>query len=298
MKMTTSASLLLPMAILALGCRADASPHRTAASTTPHGDSPVAARSLLLRSARPQPVDTPTIVVDPGHPSETSGGTVQHGVAEVHVAWLVALRLRDLLRADGYRVVLTKQREDEMVRNPDRARIANRAGAELMVRLHCDATNGSGYALYYPNRQGTVGGITGPSDTVIRKSRAAAAALHTGMSGVLGGRLRDGGLRGDSETYVGSRQGALTGSIFSEVPIVTIEMVVLGARTDAEFISGTEGQNLMAHAIAAGVRRYVPPLSGASSRDPSAGPGSTPPSPARPDSSVAHRDTARATKPR
>jgi N-acetylmuramoyl-L-alanine amidase len=290
MKMTTSASLLLPMAILGLGCGGDASAHRAAASTTPHGDSPVATRSLLPRSARPQPADTPTIVVDPGHPSETSGGTVQHGVAEVHVAWLVALRLRDLLRADGYRVVLTKQRENEMVRNADRARIANRAGAELMVRLHCDATNGSGYTLYYPNRQGTVGGITGPSDTVIRKSRAAAAALHTGMSGILGGRLRDGGLRGDSETYVGSRQGALTGSIFSRVPVVTIEMVVLGARSDAEFISGTKGQDLMAHAIAEGVRRYVPRVPGGSGsvRDTSAGP------PPRTDSSAAHRDSSRA----
>jgi N-acetylmuramoyl-L-alanine amidase len=238
------------------------------------------------------------IVIDPGHPSETSAGTVQHGIAEVHIAWMVSLKLRDLLQADGYRVALTKQREDEMVRNPDRARIANRAGAALMVRLHCDATNGSGFAVYYPDRPGTVRGVTGPSRSVMTRSRAAAVSVHAGMSDSLGRRLHDGGIRGDSQTYVGSRQGALTGSIFSEVPIVTIEMVVLGARTDAEFISGTEGQNLMAHAIAAGVRRYVPPRSGASARDTSAGPGSTPPSPARPDSSVADRNTARATKPR
>jgi N-acetylmuramoyl-L-alanine amidase len=290
MKMMTFASLLLPIAILGLSCGGDASAHRP-----PRADSAVATQSSLQHPARPQAADTPTIVVDPGHPSETSGGTVQHGVAEVHVAWLVALRLRDLLSADGYRVILTKQRENEMVRNADRAGIANRAGAELMVRLHCDAANGSGYTLYYPNRQGTVGGVTGPSDTVMHQSRAAAAALHTGMTSVLRGHLRDGGLRGDSETYVGSRQGALTGSIFSRVPVVTIEMVVLGARPDAEFISSTEGQDLMAQAIAEGVRRYVPrgPDRAESTRDTAS---TTPPS-FRPDSSAAYRDTARETKP-
>lgn len=236
-----------------------------------------------MRAAHPQPADTPTIVVDPGHPSETSDGTVQHGVAEVHVAWLVALRLRDLLREAGYRVVLTKERENQNVRNADRAGIANRARAAVMVRLHCDATNGSGFTLYYPNRKGTVGGVTGPSDTVIRQSRSAAEALHAGMAPVLGGRLRDGGIKGDSETFVGGRQGALTGSIFSRVPVVTIEMVVLGARSDAELISSAEGQDLMARAIAAGVRRLAP-LEPART-----GPAPVPP---RPDSAVERHDSS------
>jgi len=42
--------------------------------------------------------------------------------------------------------------------------------------------------------------------------------------------LKDGGVRGDSKTLIGSKQGALTGSIFSQVPIVTIEMVVLAIK--------------------------------------------------------------------
>jgi N-acetylmuramoyl-L-alanine amidase len=243
-----------------LACGRASPPERTsvAVAATPAG----IPRRALVRSrpvARPQPADSPTVVIDPGHPSETSPGTVQHGVKEVHIAWLVALGLRDLLRKDGYRVTMTKEREDQNVRNADRAGIANRAGAALMVRLHCDATNGSGFTVYYPDRRGTVRGVTGPADSVIRASRSAATALHAGMAGVLNGRLRDGGIRGDSDTYVGSRQGALTGSIFAEVPVVTIEMVVLGSRSDAEFISAASGQALMARAIAAGVRHFVAP---------------------------------------
>ena len=53
--------------------------------------------------------NAPTIVIDPGHPSEvSSGATIQNGTSEVHIAWQVAQRLATLLRAQGYRVVLSK----------------------------------------------------------------------------------------------------------------------------------------------------------------------------------------------
>jgi N-acetylmuramoyl-L-alanine amidase len=69
--------------------------------------------------------------------------------------------------------------------------------------------------------------------------------------------LKDGGVRGDSRTLVGSRQGALTGSIFSEVPVVLVEMVVLSNARDAAFIKSASGQALMARAIADGIVRYA-----------------------------------------
>jgi N-acetylmuramoyl-L-alanine amidase len=244
---------LLVLAVLALACGRDENPKSASRLTSRAGPPPAGALE-----PDPAPVDSPVVAIDPGHPSETSGGTVQHGVAEVHVAWEVAERLRDILRARGYRVVMTKDREAQNVANEERAGISNRAGARLMVRLHCDAASGSGFALYYPDRQGTVRGVTGPGDSVIAWSHRAATALHTGMAATLGPRLRDGGIHGDSRTFVGARQGALTGSIFSRVPVVTIEMVVLTNRADAEFIAGEEGQRLMAEAIATGIERFVP----------------------------------------
>lgn len=244
---------LLTAAALA-ACERSSTPRAT---DTAAAQAAAAARSFA--PVRPRPAaDTPVIAIDPGHPSETSAGTSHHGVAEVQVAWQVAERLRDLLEEEGYRVVMTKSRVDEVVHNEERARIANRAGAALMVRLHCDAAAGSGFALYHPDRQGTVRGVTGPGDSVIAASRRAAEALHGGMAEVLRGTLNDGGIRGDSRTAVGARQGALTGSIFSEVPVVTIEMVVLSNRSDAAFIASDSGQARMARAIAAGVRRFVP----------------------------------------
>jgi N-acetylmuramoyl-L-alanine amidase len=79
------------------------------------------------------------------------------------------------------------------------------------------------------------------------------------MAQVLAGVLKDGGVRGDSKTFVGSKQGALTGSIFSQVPAVLVEMVVLSNKEDAEFIKTEDGQMKMAKAIAEGIKLYLKP---------------------------------------
>jgi N-acetylmuramoyl-L-alanine amidase len=202
------------------------------------------------------------VCIDPGHPSEVaSGRNVQNGTSEAHVDWVVATKLREELEARGYDVVLTKSSEEELVRNKDRALIANRARAALMIRLHCDASTERGFAVYYPDRQGKAkDGTTGPGPDVIDGSRRAADAIHAGLAEGLRGALQDNGVRTDYQTKVGRDQGgALTGSIFSEVPVVTIEMVVLSDPADAEFIKTEEGQRRMAQAIADGVTRFVAP---------------------------------------
>ncbi|HEX8143687.1 MAG TPA: N-acetylmuramoyl-L-alanine amidase [Pyrinomonadaceae bacterium] len=200
------------------------------------------------------------ICIDPGHPSEVNDGkTIQNGTSEVHIVWVVALKLKKLLEAKGYRVVMTKSREDQLVLNKERALIANRADAALMIRLHCDTGEGGGFTLYHPDGQGTKDDTVGPSAEVIEASGRAARAIHAGMAPLLRGFLKDNGVLGDSKTYVGARQGALTGSIYSQVPVVTIEMVFLSNESDAEFIKSQEGQEKMARAIANGAARFVKP---------------------------------------
>ena len=214
--------------------------------------SPAGAQPRLGRAA-------PVIVIDPGHPSEVSAGaTMQNGTTEVRMAWEVARRLQRLLTAHGYRVSLTKSAERELVTNVARAEIGNRAGAALVVRLHLDASADSGYALYHPDRVATVQGRTGPSGDVIARSRAAAESIHVSMARRLAGKLKDGGVRGDSRTAVGARQGALTGSVFSNVPVVLVEMATLSNARDARFIRSAAGQSLMAQALAEGIGRFVP----------------------------------------
>jgi N-acetylmuramoyl-L-alanine amidase len=194
------------------------------------------------------------VCIDPGHPSENNdGGELTNGLREVTVNWDVALLLRRELENDGFSVVMTKEKESEFVTNKDRAEIANRAQADLLLRLHADAGKAAGFTVYYPRKQGTSHGVTGPGADVLRTSKSAAQAFHAAFAQALRGQLKDNGLRGDEESFIGGKQGALTGSIFSKVPTILVEMIFLTTLQDAEWIKQSSNKKLMAEAIAAGV---------------------------------------------
>jgi N-acetylmuramoyl-L-alanine amidase len=200
----------------------------------------------------------PVVCIDPGHPSETNSARHwEHGTTELEMNWEMAGRLKDALGRYGIEVVMTKRSRDEFVRNHTRSLIANDADADLALHLHCDAGPGRGFTIYFPNKQGTHEGKTGPPARVIEASRRAAYLLHSGMTGPLSGYVHDRGIRGDSDTLIGRAMGTLCTSAFSEVPTVTVEMVFLTNRHDAEFIKSQGGQRRMAGALAAGVVKYL-----------------------------------------
>ena len=205
--------------------------------------------------AQSRPLAGFTLCLDPGHTSETSAGTASRDgkLTERHVNWVVAQDLTPLLEAAGARVILTKTFEGEVVTNRRRAEIANAAHANLFLRLHCDAATDAGLATFYPDRPGHAHGHTGPTAAVIAASRRAARLFHPAVIDALGGALADRGIKGDSATGVGGKQGALTGSIFSHVPALTVEMVVLTDTHDYRFIRTSAGQRRMAQALLAGV---------------------------------------------
>jgi len=222
--------------------------------------------SFLLAAACQQPKEEtqpPMVAIDPGHPSETSqGASGPEGATEIQVNWAVGKKLQALLEGAGYRVVLTKLVEEELVTNRHRAEAGTLHGADVMVRLHCDAGDHRGTATFYPDRQGERWGVTGPSPEVIEGSGAFANVFHPAMIEALGLDWPDLGIKGDSKTFVGSQQGALTGSIFSTIPVVTVEMVVITQPEGEAFISSPEGQDRMAQAIFSGIEAYFGSLGG------------------------------------
>ena len=204
---------------------------------------------LLSITIGPTWADSPSalrgfvVCLDPGHSSETSQGTESrdHKLTELHVNWIVGQRLKALLEGEGATVILTKTHEPQVVTNRRRAEIANAAHAGLFLRLHCDSGEQSGLATYYPDRAGTRFGVTGPSAAVIAASRRAALIFHPAVITALAGSERDAGIKGDSQTAIGGKQGALTGSIFSRVPALTVEMCVLTNGHDYRFIRTPAG---------------------------------------------------------
>lgn len=198
------------------------------------------------------------VAIDPGHPSENGhGATSARGTVESQITLAVGRKLEALLREQGITVVMTRTQQNEVVSNRERAEIANRAGAHLLVRLHCDSRAAPGTATYHPDRKGTVAGVTGPSDAIIARSERLARIFHSRFIIAMGPGWGDVGVFGDSQTAVGAQQGALTGSIFSTVPAITVEMVSLANAADDAFITTEEGQMRMARALAAGIEAYL-----------------------------------------
>src|SRR5581483_674928 len=194
------------------------------------------------------------VCIDPGHPSELNDGFgVSNGLTETAVNWKVSVLLKKQLeRMGGFAITFTKSSEKQLVKNRERAEIANRFNADLFLRIHADAVPQSGFTIFYPKAQGKAQGKVGPSRQVIERSGRLAAAFHAAMAAELKGVLPDRGVKGEIESNIGSKQGALTGSIFSTVPVMLVEMCSLTNKHDADWIRQPVNQQKMALALAKG----------------------------------------------
>ena len=180
-----------------------------------------------------------TVVTDPGHDLRANpatepigpgsatrkikdgGGThgVVSGLREADLNLRVALRLRSLLERAGLRVVMTRTTtEGTGIGNIARARIANRAGAALFLRIHADGSTDPGargtHTLYPALREGW-------TDDVYTESRRAAVVVQRELRAALG--FPDRGLQERSD---------YTGFNWADVPVILVEMGFMTNRTE------------------------------------------------------------------
>ena len=173
----------------------------------------------------------PVVVIDPGHDLRANlatepigpgsatrkildgGGThgVVTGIREADLTLDVSLRLRRLLRAAGLRVVMTRTRTaGTSMGNIARARIANRAGAALFLRVHADGSADPGargtHTLVPALRRGW-------TDDVHRPSLRAASLVQSELVRSLG--FPDRGIQERSD---------FTGFNWADVPAILVEM--------------------------------------------------------------------------
>ena len=93
------------------------------------------------------------VVLDPGHGGDEPGATA-HGLTEAEVTLDLARRIEGRLSAIGVTVVFTRSAHtspDELAR----AEVANDAGADILLSLHCDSTDhsaASGVATFFYGR--------------------------------------------------------------------------------------------------------------------------------------------------
>ena len=107
------------------------------------------AEKLFAPVLNPAGVPTPpapvlrVIVIDPGHGGQDTGtqNKALH-LSEKTFTLDVGLRLRALLLAQGYKVVMTRT-DDRFIPLPERAEIANKARADLFISIHFNSVEGS-----------------------------------------------------------------------------------------------------------------------------------------------------------
>src|SRR5207247_11148726 len=95
-----------------------------------------------------------TVVIDAGHGGHDRGGIPGQRVAEKEMTLDVAQRLRNVLAASGYRVVMTRD-SDVFVPLGTRVAIANSYRNAIFVCVHFNATNrmgASGIETYFYSR--------------------------------------------------------------------------------------------------------------------------------------------------
>jgi N-acetylmuramoyl-L-alanine amidase len=206
----------------------------------------------------------PVVVIDPGHdlranpavepigPGSSTrkikdgGGThgVVSGLNEAELNLRVALRLRTLLERAGVRVVMTRtETVGTSIGNVARARIANRAGAALFLRIHADGSTDPGargtHTLYPALRRGW-------TDDVYAKSKRAARIVQTELVRALG--FPDRGLQERSD---------FTGFNWADVPVILVEMGFMTNATEDRLLATSAYQRRAAVGLCRGALRYL-----------------------------------------
>src|SRR5438046_10432215 len=185
--------------------------------------------SAASRSSPGQSASSPTaVVIDAGHGGFDRGGIPGQMVAEKEMTLDVAQRLKSLLAASGYRVVMTRD-SDVFVPLPRRVAIANSYRNAIFVCIHFNSAKRMG-----------AGGIE--TYFYSRDSLPLAAAGHYFVAGGAPSPNRGVRRRG---YYVLRKTG---------IPAVLVECGFLTNPTEGAYAESTSYRQKLATEIAAGIR--------------------------------------------
>jgi N-acetylmuramoyl-L-alanine amidase len=169
-----------------------------------------------------------TVVIDAGHGGYDRGGIPGQRVSEKEMTLDVARRLRSVLQASGYRVVMTRD-SDVFVPLGTRTAIANSQRNAIFVSVHFNSATrrgASGIETYFYGRD----------------SLALASAVHHYVAG--GAPSENRGVR--RRGYFVLRR--------TNIPAVLVECGFLTNPTEAAYAQNASYRQKLAEAIASGVR--------------------------------------------
>jgi N-acetylmuramoyl-L-alanine amidase len=234
----------------------------------------------------PTPVDAAVfplavrkIALDPGHGGDSLGTRAPLGLLEKELTLDIALRVRKLLEADAFQVVMTRE-QDREVSLEERGLAANRDGADIFVSIHLnwiENRQARGVETYY------LGATNDPYLTRL----AAAENRESGYSMADMRRLLDriyADVRQDkSRTLAEVVQASLFRSLgkvnpgienrgvkaapfivllSTEMPAILAEVSCLSNEDEAALLTKPLYRQYIAEALAAGIRSYADTVEG------------------------------------
>jgi N-acetylmuramoyl-L-alanine amidase len=193
-------------------------------ATVACGTSSAAQRGSAAQSSS----SSTTVVIDAGHGGSDRGGIPGQRIPEKEMTLDVAQRLKTLLAAGGYRVVMTRD-SDVFVPLPGRVAIANSYGNAIFVCIHFNSAKRMG-----------AGGIE--TYFFSRESLPLASAIHYYVAG------------GAPSSNRGVRRRGFYVLRKTSVPAVLVECGFLTNPTEGEYVQTAAYRQKLAEEIAAGVR--------------------------------------------
>jgi N-acetylmuramoyl-L-alanine amidase len=197
-----------------------------------------------------------TVVLDPGHGGYDKGQVSLYG-NEKDFALDVARKLRPLLQAKGFRVIMTRE-GDYFVPLEVRAKIANAARNSIFVSIHFNATSDNPDATGFEIFSFTPRGAPSTSDTALTstsysmqpgsevdaQSMALSACIYHSLLGHI------------PEYDRGIKRARFAVLRLTKVPAVLIEGGFLTERGECKLIANKDWRAKLAGAIGVGVESY------------------------------------------
>lgn len=179
------------------------------------------------------------IVLDAGHNySGVDTGASGNGLREQDITYYIAEKVKPLLERNGFDVIMTRNSVKENVSTESvsaslsrRAEIANRAGADLFVSIHCNAGGGTGTETYY---------CTGSPD-----GKMFASFVQDGMLDAIG--LRDRGVKP-------ARYAVLART---NMTAILLETGFIDSANDSKYLASDKYREAYAEGIARGICDYI-----------------------------------------
>ena len=197
-----------------------------------------------------------TIVLDPGHGGVEYGARSSYG-NEKDFTLDVALKLRPLLQAKGFNVVMTREK-DEVVPLHERARIANATRDSIFVSIHFNATDANPAATGFEIYSLTPRGAPSTQDNSLLEYflNMQAGSPVDANSLVLSTSVYHAMLGHMPEFDRGVKRARFAVLRLTNIPAVLVEGGFVTEREESRLIAKGEWRAKLAQAISSGLDNY------------------------------------------